>query len=149
MKKHPTEKDHTLRRLVREARPIWKWLLLGCLISIVMIACSAAAPKLLGGLIDRLYDYWDGSGTGDLMGELTNGLAALLAVYTAYSLLFYLKMLLLNNMVSRYFTCTLRIRISDKIRRLPVSYVDQTPVGDKCAICGKPATKRIIFGRSY
>lgn len=130
MKKHPTEKDHTLRRLVREARPIWKWLLLGCLISIVMIACSAAAPKLLGGLIDRLYDYWDGSGTGDLMGELTNGLAALLVVYTAYSLLFYLKMLLLNNMVSRYFTCTLRIRISDKIRRLPVSYVDQTPVGD-------------------
>lgn len=130
MKKHPTEKDHTLRRLVREARPIWKWLLLGCLISIVMIACSAAAPKLLGGLIDRLYDYWDGSGTGDLMGKLTNGLAALLVVYTAYSLLFYLKMLLLNNMVSRYFTCTLRIRISDKIRRLPVSYVDQTPVGD-------------------
>lgn len=130
MKKHSTEKDHTLRRLVREARPIWKWLLLGCLISIVMIACSAAAPKLLGGLIDRLYDYWDGSGTGDLMGELTNGLAALLVVYTAYSLLFYLKMLLLNNMVSRYFTCTLRIRISDKIRRLPVSYVDQTPVGD-------------------
>ena len=130
MKKHPTEKDHTLRRLVREARPIWKWLLLGCLISIVMIACSAAAPKLLGGLIDRLYDYWDGSGTGDLMGKLTNGLAALLMVYTAYSLLFYLKMLLLNNMVSRYFTCTLRIRISDKIRRLPVSYVDQTPVGD-------------------
>lgn len=130
MKKHPTEKDHTLRRLVREARPIWKWLLLGCLISIVMIACSAAAPKLLGGLIDRLYDYWDGSGTGDLMGDLTNGLAALLVVYTAYSLLFYLKMLLLNNMVSRYFTCTLRIRISDKIRRLPVSYVDQTPVGD-------------------
>ena len=130
MKKHPTEKDHTLRRLVREARPIWKWLLLGCLISIVMIACSAAAPKLLGGLIDRLYDYWDGSGTGDLMGKLTNGLAALLVGYTAYSLLFYLKMLLLNNMVSRYFTCTLRIRISDKIRRLPVSYVDQTPVGD-------------------
>lgn len=130
MKKHPTEKDHTLRRLVREARPIWKWLLLGCLISIVMIACSAAAPKLLGGLIDRLYDYWDGSGTGDLMSKLTNGLAALLVVYTAYSLLFYLKMLLLNNMVSRYFTCTLRIRISDKIRRLPVSYVDQTPVGD-------------------
>lgn len=130
MKKHSTEKDHTLRRLVREARPIWKWLLLGCLISIVMIACSAAAPKLLGGLIDRLYDYWDGSGTGDLMSKLTNGLAALLVVYTAYSLLFYLKMLLLNNMVSRYFTCTLRIRISDKIRRLPVSYVDQTPVGD-------------------
>ena len=40
------------------------------------------------------------------------------------------RVLLLNKAVSRYFTCTLRIRISDKIRRLPVSYVDQTPVGD-------------------
>lgn len=26
---------------------------------------------------------------------------------------------------------------------------DQTPCGDKCAICGKPAKKRIIFGRAY
>lgn len=26
---------------------------------------------------------------------------------------------------------------------------DQTPIGDKCAICGKPAKKRIIFGRAY
>lgn len=26
---------------------------------------------------------------------------------------------------------------------------DQTPIGDKCVVCGKPAKKRIIFGRSY
>ena len=26
---------------------------------------------------------------------------------------------------------------------------DQSPIGDKCAICGKPAKKRIIFGRAY
>ncbi len=26
---------------------------------------------------------------------------------------------------------------------------DQTPIGDKCAICGKPATKKIYFGRAY
>lgn len=26
---------------------------------------------------------------------------------------------------------------------------DQTPIGDKCVICGKPAKKRIIFGRAY
>ena len=51
-------------------------------------------------------------------------------VYLGYSLFSYVKMQLLNRVVSRYFTCELRIRISDKIRRLPVSYVDQTPVGD-------------------
>ena len=36
----------------------------------------------------------------------------------------------MNRTVSRHFTCDLRIAISDKIRRLPVKYVDQTPVGD-------------------
>ena len=42
----------------------------------------------------------------------------------------YGKMQLLNRAVSRYFTCNLRIQISDKIQRLPVSFVDHTPVGD-------------------
>ena len=57
-------------------------------------------------------------------------LLTLLGVYAGYGIFSYLKMLLLNKVVSRYFTCNLRIRISDKIRRLPVSYVDQTSVGD-------------------
>jgi prolyl-tRNA synthetase len=26
---------------------------------------------------------------------------------------------------------------------------DQTPVGDRCVICGKPAKKKIYFGRAY
>ncbi len=26
---------------------------------------------------------------------------------------------------------------------------DQTPIGDKCVICGKPAKKRILFGKAY
>lgn len=26
---------------------------------------------------------------------------------------------------------------------------DQTPVGDRCAVCGKPAKKKIYFGRAY
>ena len=26
---------------------------------------------------------------------------------------------------------------------------DQTPVGDKCVVCGKPAKKKIYFGRAY
>ena len=39
-------------------------------------------------------------------------------------------MYLLNNVVSRYFTCNIRIRISEKIKRLPVKFVDCTPVGE-------------------
>ena len=124
------KQDNILRRLVLETRPIWKWLALACLLCIGLISCAVIGPKLLGQAIDQLYAYWEGSFAGDLLAALLPMLATLLGVYAAYSLFSYFKMLLLNKVVSRYFTCNLRIRISDKIRRLPVSYVDQTSVGD-------------------
>ena len=125
------KKERIIPRLLREARPIWKWMALACVLCSGMILCAIVGPKLLGDLIDRLYDYWNGTFTGDdLLASLLPPIGVLAGVYAAYSLLSYLKMLLLNRVVSRYFTCTLRIRISDKIRRLPVRYVDQTPVGD-------------------
>ena len=124
------KQEHIIRRLILEARPIWKWLALACLLCTGLICCAVIAPKLLGRLIDQLYAYWDGSFTGDLLAALIPMLLTLLGVYAGYGIFSYLKMLLLNKVVSRYFTCNLRIRISDKIRRLPVSYVDQTSVGD-------------------
>ena len=124
------KKERVIFRLLLEARPIWKWLLLACLLCLVVILCAVVGPKLLGTLIDDLYSYWEGSYAGDLLADILPKLGVLLAVYVGYSLFSYLKMLLLNNVVSRYFTCNLRIRISEKIKRLPVSFVDQTPVGD-------------------
>ena len=113
------DRDHILRRLVLETRPIWKWLALACLLCICLIVCAVLGPKLLGNLIDQLYAYWDGSFAGDLLKTILPMIFTLLGVYAAYALFSYLKMLLLNKVVSRYFTCNLRIRISDKIRRLP------------------------------
>ncbi|MGM9563477.1 MAG: ABC transporter ATP-binding protein [Faecousia sp.] len=124
------KKERVISRLLLEARPIWKWLLLACLLCLVVILCAVVGPKLLGTLIDDLYSYWEGSYADDLLADILPKLGVLLAVYVGYSLFSYLKMLLLNNVVSRYFTCNLRIRISEKIKRLPVSFVDQTPVGD-------------------
>ena len=124
------KKEHIIRRLLWEARPIWKWLLLAALLCIGVIVCGVLGPKLLGGLIDRLYAWWDGSDRSDLLAGLLRPMGWLALVYLGYSLFSYVKMQPLNRVVSRYFTCELRIRISDKIRRLPVSDVDQTPVGD-------------------
>lgn len=124
------KKERVISRLLLEAKPIWKWLLLACFLCLGVILCAVVGPKLLGTLIDDLYSYWEGSYAGDLLADILPKLGVLLAVYVGYSLFSYLKMLLLNNVVSRYFTCNLRIRISEKIKRLPVSYVDQTPVGD-------------------
>lgn len=124
------KQPHVIVRLVKEARAIWKWLILACVLCVAIIVCSILSPKLLGDMIDLLYEYQEGSFTGGLLATLLPSLGILLALYFGYSLFSYLKMLLLNKVVSRHFTCGLRIRISDKIKRLPVSYVDQTPVGD-------------------
>lgn len=122
--------ENVLLRLLRETRPIWGWLVVTCILCVAILALAVAAPKLLGELINLLYAAWDGTLTAPLMPQLLRGGLILLAVYAGYNLLSYAKMQLLNRVVSRYFTCQMRIRISEKICRLPVSYVDQTPVGD-------------------
>ena len=130
MKRIKKEKDDIVLRLIREAKPIAHWLALAAVLDILAVLCSVAAPELLGGLVQRLYDFWAGGAVGTVSGTLVTGLALLLGVYAASGFLGWLNMLLMNKVVSRHYTCNIRIRISEKIRKLPVSYVDQTPVGD-------------------
>ena len=124
------KQQNVLLRLVKEARPIAKYLALGTVLDICAVLCAVAAPSLLGELVQRLCDYWQAGSVGTIRQSLVKDLGVLLLIYGCYGLFCYLNMLLMNHVVSRYFTCSLRIRISDKIRRLPVRYVDQTPVGD-------------------
>lgn len=49
------KKEHIIRRLLWEARPIWKWLLLAALLCIGVIVCGVLGPKLLGGQIGRAH----------------------------------------------------------------------------------------------
>lgn len=120
------EKDKITRRLVQEAKLIMHWLLLGAALDILAVLSAVVAPEILGGLVELLYNY-DGRPIRD---TLVPGLIWLFLAYGAYGLFSYLNMYLMNNVVTRHFTRGLRTKISDKIRRLPVRYVDQTPVGD-------------------
>lgn len=43
-------------RLVRDAKPIYGWLLLGALMGAAVVACAVIAPQLLGAAIQLLYD---------------------------------------------------------------------------------------------
>lgn len=124
------KKDNTIWRLVKEAKPIAHWLALGALLQILAVLCAVAAPEILGELVQTLYDYWKGGCEGSVQNLLVPGLLMLACVYILHSGMDYLNMLLMNNVVSRHYSCGMRIKISDKIRRLPVKYVDQTPVGD-------------------
>ena len=120
-----------IARILREAKPIRGWLVLSCFLCLCLILCTVSAPKILGNLIQQLYDYWSGElVTDDLLGLILKGLIPLAIIYISLSLVRLANMYLLNNVVSRYFTSNIRIRISEKIKRLPISFIDNTPVGE-------------------
>ena len=120
-----------IARILREAKPIRGWLVFSCFLCLCLILCTVSAPKILGNLIQQLYDYWSGElVTDDLLGLILKGLIPLAIIYISLSLVRLANMYLLNNVVSRYFTCNIRIRISEKIKRLPISFIDNTPVGE-------------------
>ena len=121
--------DETGKRLLRELRPLRGWILLIALLCLLLIVCAVAVPELLGRQIDRLYD-WSRTRTPGLAKSLLPGLSLLLAVYALEGGLTYLKYYLLQNTVSRYFCAGFRIRLSEKLQRLPVSFMDKTPAGD-------------------
>ena len=58
------EDNLVVLRLIREARPIYGWLALACLISCVIITCAVVSPKILGSCVQLLYDFWAGSFQG-------------------------------------------------------------------------------------
>ena len=120
-----------IARILKEAKPIRGWLILSCFLCLCIILCTVSAPKILGNLIQQLYDYWAGAlVTDNLVGTIAKGLIPLAIIYIALSLLRFGNMYLLNNVVSRYFTCNIRIRISEKIKKLPIKFIDDTPVGE-------------------
>ena len=121
--------DETGKRLVREIRPLRGWILLCAFLCLVLIGCSVAEPELLGGLINRLYEWKDTPVSG-LAESLLPGLGVLLLIYGIQAGVTYGNAWLLNNVVSRYFCAGFRIRLSEKLSRLPVSYMDRTPAGD-------------------
>ena len=49
--------DETGKRLMKEMKPLRGWILLLALFCLVLIGCAVAGPELLGGLIDRLYEW--------------------------------------------------------------------------------------------
>ena len=121
--------DETGKRLLRELRPLRGWILLVAVLCLILIGCAVAGPELLGAQIDKLYD-WSRTRTPGLARSLLPGLGLLLGVYALQQGLVYFKYYLLQNIVSRYFCAEFRIRLSEKLRRLPVSFMDKTPAGD-------------------
>ncbi len=122
--------DKTLLRILRDTKGIRRWIALSALLGMGAVLCSVAAPEILGAMVQKLYDFGTGDRSIPIRGELVKGLTILALVYAGQSLFRYINVHILNRARSRHYTYSLRVRISDKLQRLPVKYVDQTPVGD-------------------
>lgn len=97
-------------------------------ISLISIMLSLVTPKIIGFLTGELYDLWaDGTPVSD---KFAAACVTLAIIYVAASVLSVCSTIVNCNATSRYFTYGLRVRISAKILRVPVSFVDRTPTGE-------------------
>lgn len=119
----------TIGKLLRDIKPIAWAIVLAGVVCIGSVFLSVIAPEVVSTITNMIYDY----GTNALpidMSRMLELCLILLAAYGGAALLSAARVLLTTNITSRYFTKGLRIRISDKLQRLPVSYIDSTPNGE-------------------
>ena len=119
----------TLKRLVRDIKPILWAIIVAGIVCIGSVVLSVIAPEIVSTITDMIYDYGVNAEAINMV-ELLRLALILLAAYGGSALLSALRVVLTTNITSRNYTTGLRIRISDKLTRLPVSYIDSTPNGE-------------------
>lgn len=120
-----------LKRMLKDVSKIRFQLVSVVFMALIIISCNIFSPQLLGGIIGDVSDFALNKGDASaFLKGLIKPLVMLAVIYAVYSLFSWLKMYTLNNVVSRRFTCELRISMADKISRLPVSYLDKTTTGE-------------------
>lgn len=96
--------------------------------SLISICFSLVTPKIIGFLTGELYGLWaDGT---PISQKFATACLVLGVIYIASAGLSLCSTVVNCNATSRYFTYGLRLGISKKILRLPISYVDKTPTGE-------------------
>lgn len=131
MKKNNTGALWALGRMVRDLKQI-RWYLLGIFLCAVgVIACNVVSPKLLGRLVGAISDYpASGSSAAAFLNGLKKPMAWLLVSYAVYAVCSWAKAFLINSAMTNKITAGKRIQLSDKISRLPLSYLDKTTTGE-------------------
>ena len=128
-KKERARSAKIIGRILKDTKPIMGALIVSAIVSIIGVAMTLVGPELMGSLTDSLYDFW-ADGKLIVRSEFVTGCLWLGLVYLIAGGCSLSQMLLMNNFVSRHFTAEMRIRMSDKIKRLPVKFVDDTPSGE-------------------
>ncbi len=134
MKKQNTSKKSVggmkiIARILKDAIPISHWLALATLFGIFSAILSMEAPELLGVLTNRIYDLLN-LGVAIEREVFIKEIITLSVIYLISAVLSALTSAIMNYSVTRHFTCRMRIKMSDKIARMPVKTIDTTPNGE-------------------
>ena len=116
-------------RILKDSLNIAPWLALATLLSIGSAFLAMIAPEILGKLTNQIYDLIDKDIPLDK--ELFNTDTLTLAgAYLLSALLGGATTAVMNYSVSSFFTCKIRVKMSEKIAKIPIKTVDTTPNGE-------------------
>ncbi len=119
----------TVGRLIRDIRPIAWAIVIAGFVCICSVMLSVISLEVVGKLTDVLYEFGQNGIAINMDRVLKLSLIAF-ASYLGSALTSMLRVLLTTNITSRFYTKGMRIRISDKLTRLPISYLDSTSHGE-------------------
>ncbi len=114
---------------MKDSLGILHWLILATALSIGSAYLAMIAPDILGNLTNQIYDLV-GKGAELDNTLFGNRIITLAAVYLLSALLGALTKAVMNYSVSSFFTCKIRVKMSEKISRIPIKTVDSTPNGE-------------------
>lgn len=119
----------TVVRLVKDLKPIaWAIALAACICG-ASVWLAVLAPEIVNDMTNVIYNFGV-NGTPINFVAMAAMAVRLAIVYVGSSALSIAMQILMTNVSSRFYTKGLRIRISDKLQRLPVSFIDATPHGE-------------------
>ncbi len=118
-----------LLRIVKDSLPIAHFLALATALSIGSAYMAMKAPEILGELTNSIYNFLN-EGVPIDNSAFLNGIVLLIGVYLLSTLFGALTTALMNYSVTNFFTCRMRIRMSEKIAKIPIKAVDTTPNGE-------------------
>lgn len=116
-------------RIMKDSLGIIHWLFLATVLSIGSAFLAMTAPEILGNLTSQIYDLLD-IGIALDTALFNRRILTLAVVYLLSALLGGLTKAVMNYSVSSFFTCKIRIKMSEKIAKIPIKVVDSTPNGE-------------------
>ncbi len=118
-----------VKRIVKDTRPIALELTIAGILSLLSIMLALSAPELVGELCNSIYLACV-EGIPLTMSDFINKTILLAIIYIVSAISGVITMYIMNNAVSRHYSCRIRIDMSEKIAKIPIAKLDTVPNGE-------------------